>query len=103
MDRVIKITLGIFLVILVAFASVVSYNFYVETAYRTSLVSKYSYSCTITTTEPLSNVTLFLPLPAKSSGNSAVIERVGARDVAGLPGDWSAVLFGTDKATFLKI
>ena len=103
MDRVIKITLGIFLVILVAFASVASYNFYVETAYRTSLVSTDSYRCTITTTGPLSNVTLFLPLPVNSTGNSAVIGRIGAHDMTGFPGDWTSVLFGTDKATFLKV
>jgi hypothetical protein len=103
MDKIIKITLGLFLVILLVFVSVASYNYYVETAYRTSLVSTYSYSCTITTSTQLSNVTFFLPLPARVTGNSAVIERIGAGDISGFPGDWMAVLFGTEKATHLKI
>ena len=63
MDKIIKITLGIFIVILVAFTATVAYNAYVKTAYQNSLASTYSYTLTITTDSRLDNVTFFIPVP----------------------------------------
>jgi hypothetical protein len=103
MDRIIKISLGLFMVILVVFVSVVSYQVLVEKAYFTSLSSTYSYTCTITTDSTLSNVTLFLPVPADPSGNSPIVVQFSAHDIAGLPKDWSLTLYDTGKATMVKI
>jgi hypothetical protein len=103
MDNIIKISLGLFMVILVVFVSVISYQVFVEKAYRTSLSSTYSYTCTITTDSPLSNVTLFLPVPANPSGNSPIVAQFSAYAVAGLPQDWTVTLFDTGKATLVRI
>ena len=103
MDRIIKISLGLFLVILVVFVSVVSYQVFVEKAYLTSLSSTYSYSCTITTDSTLSNVTLFLPVPADPSGNSPIVAQFSSHAIAGLPEDWTVTLYDTGKATMIKI
>jgi hypothetical protein len=103
MDRIIKISLGLFMVILVVFVSVVSNQVYVEKAYLTSLSSTYSYTCTITTDATLSNVTLFLPVPADPSGNSPIVAQFSAHDITGLPKDWTVTLYDTGKATMIKI
>jgi hypothetical protein len=103
MDRIIKISLGLFMVIVVVFVSVISYQLYVEKAYLTSLSSTYSYTCTITTDSTLSNVTLFLPVPADPSGNSPIVAQFSADTIAGLPEDWTVSLYDTGKATMVRI
>jgi len=103
MDRIIKILLGLLMVIFVVFVSVVSCQVYVEKAYLTSLSSTYSYTCTITTDSTLSNVTLFLPVPADPSGNSPIVAQFSAQDIAGLPKDWTVTLYDTGKATMVRI
>ena len=103
MDRIIKITLGIFIIILVGFVSVVAYDSFTMNAYRSSLTGTYSYSFSLTTDSGLSNMTLFVPVPEDSSGNSLIVSRISAGDISGLPGDWKTTLFDTGKATLLKI
>ena len=103
MDRIIKISLGLFMVILFVFVSVASYQIYVEKVYLTSLSSTYSYTCTITTDATLSNVTLFLPVPADPFGNSPIVAQFSAHDITGLPRDWSVTLYDTGKATMVRI
>jgi hypothetical protein len=103
MDKTIRITLGLFIIILVAFAVSVSYTIYIDNAYRTSLSSTYSYQCTIITNDLLTNVTLFVPVPASPPGNSPVIDQISAHNISGFPKDWNAVLFDTGKATLLEI
>jgi hypothetical protein len=103
MDRIIKISLGLLMVILVVFVSVVSCQVFVEKAYLTSLSCTYSYTCTITTDSTLSNVTIFLPVPADPSGNSPIVAQFSAQDIAGLPKDWTATLYDTGKATMVRI
>jgi hypothetical protein len=103
MDNIIKGTLGLLLVILIASAGILSYQMFVDRAYRESLSSTYSYTCTITTDSPLANVTLFIPVPADPAGNSPVVAGFSARAVTGIPGDWGATLFDTGKATLVKI
>jgi len=91
------------MVILVVFVSVVSYQVFEEKAYRTSLSSTYSYTCTITTDSSLSNVTLFLPVPADPSGNSPIVAQFSTLAIAGLPDDWTVTLYDTGKATLVRI
>ena len=103
MDRIIKITIGLFIVILIAFAAVVIYNNTIVAEYRNSLASTYSYSCTFSTEEVLTNVTFFLPVPEDTKGNSPIITEISNHNVTGIPHDWSATLYGTGKTTYLKI
>ncbi|MDD1687210.1 hypothetical protein [Methanoregula sp.] len=103
MDRIIKITVSLFVVILVAFVAVIGYTGYIENAYRSSLTSTYSYSCTITTDSPLTNVTFFLPVPADRTGNSPVIAQISARDITGIPDTWNTELYESGKSTLVKI
>jgi hypothetical protein len=103
MDKIINISLGLFIVILIAFTSVVAYQVAVESAYLNSLSSTYSYSCTITTDSNLSNVTLFIPIPADSRGYSPIVAGYGARDIAGVPDDWTVTLYDTGKATMVRV
>ncbi len=103
MDKIIKVSLGLLLVILITAISVFSYQAYVEKAYRESLSGTWSYTCTITTDSPLANVTLFIPVPADRSGNSPVVAGFSTRDIAGIPDDWEVTLYDTGKATMVKI
>jgi len=103
MDRIIKISLGLLTIIFVVFVSVVSCQVFVEKAYLTSLSSTYSYTCTITTDSTLSNVTIFLPVPADPSGNSPIVAQFSAQDIDGLPEDWTVTLYDTGKATMVRI
>ena len=103
MDKIIKIVMGLFIVILVLFIAVFSYSSYIDTAYRNSLNGTYLYTCTISTDGVLSNVTLFLPVPAAPNGNSPVVVEISSQDVSGVPADWNLTLFGTGKATLLKV
>jgi hypothetical protein len=103
MDRIIKITLGILIIVLVTFVTVVGYTGFVEHAYRSSLSSTYTYTCTITTDSPLSNVTLFIPVPADRTGNSPVIAQISAHEIAGVPDSWKTELYDTGKSTLVKI
>jgi len=103
MDKVIRITSGLIIVLLVAFVASVAYTGFVEQAYRTSLSSTYDYRCIITTDSPLSNVTLFIPVPADRAGNSPIVARYSAQEIGGLPADWKVTLFDTGKATLAKI
>jgi len=103
MDTMLKLTLGLLLVLLIASVSVFSYQAYVDRAYRESLSGTYSYTCTITTDSPLRNVTFFIPVPADPTGNSPVVERFGYGTVSGVPADWDLTLYDTGKATMVKI
>ncbi|MFA4876783.1 MAG: hypothetical protein WC586_05180 [Methanoregula sp.] len=103
MDRIIKITLALFVIILVAFSGITLYTSYVENAYRSSLVSSYTYTCTISTDSPLYNVTLFIPVPGNKAGNSPMISRISAREIPGIPESWQTTIFGSAKMTMLKI
>ena len=60
-------------------------------------------ACTITTDTVLSNVTLFLPVPADLNGNSPVVAQISGKHVSGVPGDWTVTLYDTGKATLLKV
>jgi len=103
MDRIIKITLGLFMVILVIFVAVVSYTVYIDAKYKNSLTGTYTYTCTITTNAVLSNVTFFLPVPADPKGNSPVVAQISGEHVSGVPQDWTISLYDTGKATLLKV
>lgn len=103
MDKIIKISLGLFIVIIIAFTSVIAYQVAVETAYRNSLSSTYSYKFTITTDSTLSNVTLFIPVPADPSGYSPIVAGYSARTITGIPDDWTVTLYDTGKATMVRV
>jgi hypothetical protein len=103
MDRIIRITIGLFIVILVAFTGIFLYTSYTENAYRTSLSSTYTYTCTFSTDSPLYNVTLFIPVPANAAGNSPMVSQFSARGFSGIPESWTTTLFGSGKMTMLKI
>ncbi|MGA2161795.1 MAG: hypothetical protein ABSG28_06335 [Methanoregula sp.] len=103
MDKIIKITLGCFILILIIFVAFVFYTSYIDMTYRNSLTGTYSYTCIITTDTVISNVTLFLPVPADLKGNSPVVAQISSQKVSGVPGNWTLTLYDTGKATLLKI
>ena len=92
------------MVIIIVFVPLFSYQVFVEKAYRTSLSSTYSYTCTLTTDSTLSNVSIFLPVPANPSGNSPIVAQFSARtDVSRIPKDWTITLYDTGKSTMVRI
>lgn len=103
MDKIIRISLALLIVILIAFISVMAYQGFVKSAYMNSLSSTYSYTCTIETDSVLSNVTLFIPVPENPAGYSPVVARFSAQAVSGLPDDWTVTLYDTGKATMARI
>jgi len=103
MDKILKLTLGLLLILLIASVSVFAYQAYTERAYRESFTGTYSYTCTIATDSPLTNVTFFLPVPADPSGNSPVVAGFSYGTISGVPDDWDVTLYDTGKATLVKI
>jgi hypothetical protein len=103
MDKVIKITITVFIVIFVVYISILTYNAFAENAYRQSLMSTYAYKCTISSDEMLTNVTLFIPVPADNAGNSPIVERFSVRDVNGLTAEWKTTLIGSNKGTVVEM
>jgi hypothetical protein len=103
MDKIIKISLGMFIVILVTFTATITYTVYTETAYRNSITGTYSYSCIITTDHSLYNVTFFIPVPVDDTGNSPMVSEFSNHIMKGVPADWETTLFDTGKSTLLKV
>jgi hypothetical protein len=103
MDKIIKISLSLLIVILIAFTSAVAFQVATETAYLNSLSSTYSYKFTITTDSKFSNVTLFIPVPADPRGYSPIVAGYSARNIAGIPDDWTVTLYDTGKATMVRV
>jgi hypothetical protein len=103
MDRIIKITIGLFVAILVITITFAAYTGYVASAYGSTRASSYSYTLSITTDSPLTNVTLFIPVPADEKGNSPVVSQFSAHEMPGIPVSWQTTLFDTGKATLVKI
>jgi hypothetical protein len=103
MDKIIKTALGLFIIILVIFVTLVSYSAYITMTYRNSLTSTYEYTCTISTDDVLSNVTFFFPVPADVNGNSPVVTQISKQVVSGVPAGWNLTLYDTGKATLLKV
>jgi len=103
MDRIIKITLGLFLAILVVTIAFAGYTGYITSAYQSTRTSTCSYTLSITTDTTLKNVTLFIPVPADGHGNSPIVSQFSAHGMPGMPGSWQTTLFETGKGTLLKI
>jgi hypothetical protein len=102
MDNVMKITLGVFTVILIGFISAFALNMYIGNAYRATLSGSFRYSTTITTDSPLYNVTLFIPVPEDSRGNSPIVSAFSSGNIKGIPPGWTSALFYTGKTTVEK-
>lgn len=103
MDKIIKITLGLLIVILAVTIGFAAYNHYIANAYTSSLKSSYTYTCSLTTDMPLTNITLFIPVPADINGNSPIVSQYSARKIPGIPPSWQTALFDTQKATLVKV
>lgn len=103
MDRTLAITLCILIAVFAAVAALLGSAAYTEYAYRSTLSGNYTYQFTITTDAPISNVTLFVPVPVDTAGNSPIAAAFSSRTVTGIPAGWDAVLFDTGKTTLVKI
>lgn len=103
MDRTLSAVLAVLVVASVIFLVGISFSAYVGITYRATLSSTYEYRVTIATDEPITNVTLFLPVPESRSGPSAPLEGVGAGKLAGLPSGWNIALLGSQKMTMLEV
>jgi hypothetical protein len=103
MDRTLSVVLGILVVSALVFFGAVSLWVYTGISYRATLSSTYEYRVSIATDETLGNVTLYLPVPARGPGSSAVLERIGSGDIKGVPAGWNISLIGTEKFTMLDL
>jgi len=74
MDRIIKITLCVFIVILAGFVGIISYDGFRMEKYRSSLSGSYAYSFSVTTDSELSNVTFFILVPEDPSGKATMLK-----------------------------
>ena len=103
MDKIIKITAGLFLVVLAIFVAQGWYGNYVEQKYKDTLVSTYIYDCTISASEKLTNVTFLIPVPVNGTGDSQLAEDYSLRQVSGLPPEWRTTIVGSNKGAVIKI
>ncbi len=103
MDRIIKITLGLLVVILGATIAYAAFTGYVTITYEATKTSTYSYTLDITTDHTLTDATFFIPVPADSRGNSPIVSAYSAKVMPGIFESWQTTLFDTGKETLLKI
>jgi len=103
MDRTRTVVLAVLAVVVVLFLAVFSLTVYMGITYRASLASTYDYRVSIASDTDIGNVTLYLPVPGRRSGNSVVLERMGSGGGLSLPAGWTATLLGTEKVDFLEL
>src|SRR5208337_3034851 len=61
------------------------------------------YNFTLTTDSPLTNVTLFIPVPADMNHGSPIISEYSTQGIDGVPADWNTTLYDTGKVTLAEI
>ncbi|OPX62927.1 MULTISPECIES: hypothetical protein [unclassified Methanoregula] len=103
MDRTLGIILGILIIVFAAVTAMLGYSAFTDYAYRSTLSGNYTYLCTVTTDAPLYNVTLFVPVPVDTAGNSPTAAAFSSGTIAGIPSGWETTLFDTGKSTLVKI
>jgi len=103
MDRVLRILVVMLFLACSVTIGVFSFLAYVDSRYAGTLTATYEYRVSVETDGPLSNLLLFLPLPARGGGSSEVVRAVGARGWTEAPEGWNLTLTGTEKYTFLKV
>ena len=102
-DTVGRVLIGILVVFCVIFTGPYLVGSLLENMYRSSLESELVYTVSISTTTPLSQVTLFLPLPVDRNGTSPVIEQIGLRGNDTEFNNWNITIFGANNEAFLKV
>jgi hypothetical protein len=103
MDRTLLRVLAILAVGSLIFLVAISITLYMEISYRATLSSAYEYRVSITSDTTLGNVTFYIPVPARGSEASAVLQAIGAGNLRGLPQGWNTSLIGTEKFTMLEV
>lgn len=103
MDRTLTLVLAVLVVASVVFLAAISLTAYMGITYRATLSSTYEFRVSITSDATLGNVTLYLPIPARGPGNSAVLEGIGAGGLTGVPRGWNLSFIGTEKFTMLEV
>jgi hypothetical protein len=103
MDRTLTAVLAVLVMAMVIFLAVFSLTVYMGIRYRDTLAGTYDYRVSIANDAALGNVTLYLPIPGRLKGNSAVLEEIGGGGLAGLPAGWKTALIGTEKVTLLEV
>ena len=103
MDRTLRLVLVVLVVASAVFLAVFSLTAYIGMTYRATLSSTYEYRVSISSDATLENVTLFLPIPERRPGISAILEEIGAGNLRGLPRGWNISLIGTRKFTMLEV
>jgi hypothetical protein len=102
-DTVGRVLIGILVIFFVVFAGPYLAGSLLEKMYRSSLESELIYSVSISTTAPLSQVTLFIPLPVDRYGISPVIEQIGLRENGTAFTGWNFTIFGAHTESYLKM
>ena len=98
MGKLIKISLGILLLIVVA-AFVLFYEF---TRYdESSLTSNYNFGITLTTDSKLENSTFFVPMPVL--GNETILVNMAIDEYARKSDGWNLSIIETEYGKMLKI
>jgi hypothetical protein len=103
MDRTLSVLLAVLAVFAVILLAVFFLTVYMGITYRSTLASTYDYQVSITPDTKIGNVTLYIPIPGRSSGNSAVLEAMGEGGLTGVPAGWNISFIGTEKFTMLEI
>jgi hypothetical protein len=102
-DRVLRILLAMLVLMCGVVTSYLVFVVYVDSRYDATLESTYRYSVTVGTDGPLTDLHLFLPLPARAGGSSEVVRAVGARGWTEIPEGWNLTLTGTEKYNLLEV
>ena len=103
MDKILKITTAVLILGIIGFGSYLSWIWFAAYAYHSSQNGTFSYSLNITTDSPITNMTLFIPVPESRGGNSFVIEQFSSHSIGGIPPGWETTLYSTGKSTLVKI
>jgi hypothetical protein len=103
MDRTLSVLLAVLAVFSVILIMVFSLTVYMGITYRSTLASTYDYRVSIGAEATLGNATLYLPVPGRLAGNSAVLEEIGQAGLTGIPAGWNITLIGTEKVTLVEV
>jgi hypothetical protein len=102
-DRVLRVLAVMLFVACTVTIGAFSFLACVDSRYAGTLTATYVYRVSVETDGPLSNLLLFLPLPARGGGSSEVVRAIGARGWTEAPEGWNLTLTGTEKYTLLKV
>jgi hypothetical protein len=102
-DRVLRMLITLLAIFLTVTAGPFLVSSVLEKVYRSTLTSELCYSVTVVTSSDLSDVTLFIPLPADGNGTSPLSDWIGTGNHSMKFPGWNVSIYGANNESYLKL